>query len=88
MLEAGMHLLWTLIIGFFVGLLARALHPGDDKMGIIMTSLLGIGGSFAATFGGQALGIYRAGQTAGFIGAVLGAIVLLVAVGLIRGATR
>lgn len=83
-----MHILWTLIIGFFVGLLARALHPGDDKMGIIMTSLLGIGGSFAATYLGHALGFYRAGQTAGFIGAVLGAIVLLVAVGLIRRATR
>lgn len=83
-----MHLLWTLIIGFVIGLLARFLHPGDDKMGIIMTSLLGIGGSFAATFGGQALGIYRHGQTAGFIGAVIGAVVLLVVVGFLRQASR
>jgi uncharacterized membrane protein YeaQ/YmgE (transglycosylase-associated protein family) len=73
-----MHILWTLLIGFFVGLLARALHPGDDKMGIIATSLLGIGGSFVASFGGQALGFYHPGQTAGFIGATVGAIVLLV----------
>jgi len=83
-----MHILWTLIIGFIVGLLARAVHPGDDKMGFFMTSFLGIGGSFAATYGGQALGVYRQGEAAGFIGAVIGAVVLLVAVGLIRRATR
>jgi uncharacterized membrane protein YeaQ/YmgE (transglycosylase-associated protein family) len=73
-----MHILWTLLIGFFIGLLARALHPGNDSMGIIATSLLGIAGSFVATFGGQALHVYRAGQTAGFVGATIGAIVLLV----------
>jgi uncharacterized membrane protein YeaQ/YmgE (transglycosylase-associated protein family) len=78
----------TLIIGFVVGLLARFLHPGDDKMGIIMTTLLGIAGSMAATYGGQALGIYRHGQAAGFVGAVIGAIVLLVVVGFIRYASR
>jgi uncharacterized membrane protein YeaQ/YmgE (transglycosylase-associated protein family) len=72
-----MHILWTLLIGFFIGLLARMLHPGDDRMGWIATSLLGVGGSFLATFGGQALHFYRPGQTAGFIGAVIGAIVLL-----------
>jgi uncharacterized membrane protein YeaQ/YmgE (transglycosylase-associated protein family) len=83
-----LHILWMLIIGFFVGLLARALHPGDDKMGILATSLLGIGGSFAATFGGQALHLYRPGQTAGFIGATIGAIVLLVIGHAIRGMTR
>ena len=83
-----MHILWTLFIGFFIGLLARFLHPGNDKMGIIMTSLLGIGGSFAATYGGHALGFYRAGQTAGFFGAVVGAIVLLIAVGVLRRMMR
>jgi uncharacterized membrane protein YeaQ/YmgE (transglycosylase-associated protein family) len=83
-----MHFLWTILIGFFIGLLARALHPGDDRMGIVMTTLLGIGGSFAATFGGQALGLYRHGQTAGFIGAVIGSIVLLVIVGFARYAMR
>ena len=79
-----MHLLWILIIGFVVGLLGRWLHPGDDKMGIILTTLLGIAGAFTATFLGQALGIYQAGENAGFIGAVIGAIILLVVVGVIR----
>lgn len=75
----------TLIIGFFAGLIARFLKPGDDGMGIIMTSLLGIAGAFAATFIGRALGLYQAGQAAGFVGAVIGAIVVLVVVGLVRG---
>lgn len=83
-----MHIVWMLIIGFFVGLLARALHPGNDKMGLLMTSLLGIGGSAVATYGGQALGFYRPGHTAGFIGAVVGAIVLLVAGNVIRRLLR
>jgi uncharacterized membrane protein YeaQ/YmgE (transglycosylase-associated protein family) len=73
-----MHILWTLLIGFFVGLLARALHPGNDKMGIIATSLLGIAGSFVATYAGHYLHLYRPGDSAGFIGATVGAIVLLV----------
>ncbi|BBT19476.1 GlsB/YeaQ/YmgE family stress response membrane protein [Metapseudomonas otitidis] len=72
-----MGLIGTLFIGLVVGLVARFLKPGDDSMGWIWTILLGIGGSIAATYGGQALGIYRAGQGAGFIGAVVGAIVLL-----------
>jgi uncharacterized membrane protein YeaQ/YmgE (transglycosylase-associated protein family) len=78
----------TLIIGFFAGLLARFLHPGDDKMGIIMTTILGIAGAFTATYLGHALGIYRAGQNAGFVGAVVGAFVLLVVVGFIRHWSR
>ncbi len=65
-------------------MVARFLKPGDDSMGWIMTILLGIGGSLAATYGGQALGIYHAGQGAGFIGAVVGAIILLVVYNLIR----
>ena len=73
-----MSIIGTLFIGLIVGLVARLLKPGNDNMGWIMTILLGIGGSIAATYGGQALGIYQAGQTAGFIGAVIGAIVLLV----------
>jgi uncharacterized membrane protein YeaQ/YmgE (transglycosylase-associated protein family) len=73
-----MHILWTLLIGFFVGLLARALYSGSDRMGLLATSLLGIAGSLVATFGGQMLHLYRPGQTAGFIGATVGAIVLLV----------
>lgn len=83
-----MHILWTLLLGFFVGLLARFLHPGDDKMGFFMTAFLGIVGSFAATYGGQALGIYHPGQTAGFVGAVVGALVLLLAVGVFRRMAR
>ncbi|WP_248799095.1 MULTISPECIES: GlsB/YeaQ/YmgE family stress response membrane protein [unclassified Pseudomonas] len=79
-----MHIIATIFIGLIVGLVARFLKPGDDSMGWIMTILLGIGGSLAATYGGQALGIYHAGQSAGFIGAVVGAIVLLVIYNLIR----
>lgn len=78
----------TLIIGFFAGLIARFLKPGDDSMGIIMTTVLGIIGAFAATYGGQALGLYATGQAAGFIGAVVGAIVVLVVYGLIRKAAK
>jgi len=78
-------LIGTLIIGFFAGLIARFLKPGDDKMGIIMTALLGVAGAFAATFIGSALGLYEPGQTAGFIGAVVGAIVVLVIFGFVRG---
>lgn len=79
-----MGLIGTLFIGLVVGLVARFLKPGDDSMGWIWTILLGIGGSIAATYGGQALGIYRAGQGAGFIGAVVGAIVLLMSYSAIK----
>lgn len=83
-----MGIIGTIFIGLIVGLLARFLKPGDDSMGWIMTILLGIGGSLAATYGGQALGIYQAGQGAGFIGALVGAIVLLVIYGLIKELIR
>ena len=73
-----MGLIGTIVIGLIVGLIARFPKPGDDSMGWIMTILLGIGGSLLATYGGQALGIYQAGQAAGFIGAVVGAVILLV----------
>ncbi|RJG12814.1 GlsB/YeaQ/YmgE family stress response membrane protein [Pseudomonas cavernicola] len=73
-----MGIIGTIIIGLLAGLVARFLKPGDDSMGWIMTILLGIGGSLAATYGGQALGFYQAGQAAGFIGAVVGAVILLV----------
>ena len=78
-----MGIIGTILIGLIVGLIARFLKPGDDSMGWIMTILLGIGGSIAATYGGQALGIYQAGEGAGFIGAVVGAIILLVIFGMI-----
>lgn len=83
-----MAILGTILIGFFAGLIARAIKPGNDAMGWIMTILLGIGGSFLATYGGQALGLYQPGQPAGFIGAVVGAIVLLVIWGLVSKKKR
>ncbi|MCM2320435.1 MAG: GlsB/YeaQ/YmgE family stress response membrane protein [Pseudomonas sp.] len=79
-----MGILGTILIGLLVGVVARFLKPGHQPMGWIMTILLGIGGSVIATYGGQALGIYRAGQAAGFIGAVIGAIILLIVAGYLR----
>ena len=79
-----MDILRTFIIGLLVGVVARGLHRGEDKMGLWATSLLGIGGSVIATLGGQALHVYRAGETAGFLGATLGAVVLLVIGNLFR----
>lgn len=67
----------TIIVGFIVGLLARALHPGDDKLGWIMTSLLGIGGSLLAGFVGQSAGWYEVGQPAGWIASTVFAVVIL-----------
>lgn len=74
----------TLFMGLIVGLLARALKPGDDKLGWIMTAVLGVAGSFVATAIGNLLGWYRPGQAAGWIASVLGAITLLVVYGLIK----
>jgi uncharacterized membrane protein YeaQ/YmgE (transglycosylase-associated protein family) len=72
-----MSIIIAIIIGFLVGLVARFLMPGPDPMGFILTTLLGIVGAVLATFLGQAMGLYAAGQSAGFIGAVVGAIILL-----------
>ena len=79
-----MGILATLLIGLLVGVLARWLKPGRHPMGWIMTIVLGIGGSVLATYGGQALGIYRPGQAAGFVGAVVGAIILLIVFGYLK----
>jgi len=79
-----MGILWTIVIGFIVGLLARFLHPGNDPMGFILTTLLGIGGALLASWLGQALGWYAPGQPAGLIGAVVGAVVLLAIYGRLR----
>ena len=74
-----MGILWTIIIGFVAGLIAKFLHPGpNEPAGFILTTLLGIGGAFLATYLGQALGLYRPGEGAGLIGAVIGAIIVLV----------
>lgn len=73
-----MHFLWTLLIGLLVGIVAKLLMPGKDPGGFIITILLGIAGSFVATFLGRAMGLYPEGASAGFIMSVIGAIVLLV----------
>ena len=80
-----MSIIGTLFIGLIVGLVARFIKPGNDGMGWIMTIVLGICGSIAATYGGQALGFYQAGQGAGFIGSVVGAVILLVLAGKLGG---
>ena len=72
-----MSFIWMALVGFVVGLVARAVLPGTQSLGLILTAVLGIAGSFAAGFIGQAAGFYQAGQGAGFIGSVLGAIALL-----------
>ena len=77
-----MSIIYTIFIGLIVGLVARLLKPGKDAMGWILTIVLGVGGSLLATYAGQALGWYDAGETAGFIGAVVGAIILLILWGL------
>ena len=72
-----MHILWTLIIGLVIGAVAKLLMPGKDPGGFIITILLGIAGSFVATFLGRAMGLYQEGSGAGFIASVLGAMLLL-----------
>lgn len=72
-----MGLIWTLIIGLLAGALAKLIMPGKDPGGCIITTLLGIAGAFLFTFIGKFLGFYEVGESAGFIGAVLGAIIIL-----------
>lgn len=78
-----MGIIWTIVIGFVVGLLAKMLKPGRDPSGFIVTVLIGIAGSLLATYGGHALGLYQAGEAAGFVGSLIGAIILLVIYGLV-----
>ena len=82
-----MGIIWTIVLGFIIGLIAKLVHPGRDNMGFIMTILLGIAGSFLAGIIGQAIGWYRAGEGAGFIASVIVAIILLMIYGRIRGKT-
>ena len=72
-----MGILWTILIGFIVGLVARFLLPGKQKMGFILTTVLGIVGSLLGGYIGQGLGWYAADEPAGFIVSVIGAIILL-----------
>jgi uncharacterized membrane protein YeaQ/YmgE (transglycosylase-associated protein family) len=73
-----MSIIWTILIGFVVGVLAKFVMPGKDPGGFFITAGIGILGSIIATYGGKALGIYGGEETAGFIGAFIGAIILLV----------
>ena len=81
-------LIGTIIIGFVAGLLARALKPGNDKLGFFWTIVLGVGGSLLAKFIGEALGWYKEGDPVGFIASVVGAIILLFIYGMIRPAKK
>lgn len=78
-----MSILWTLLIGFVVGLVARFLKPGRQKLGFILTTVLGIVGAFVGSFIGQTLGLYQSGEAAGFIMSVIGAIIVLAIWGLV-----
>jgi uncharacterized membrane protein YeaQ/YmgE (transglycosylase-associated protein family) len=82
-----MHIVWTIVIGFLAGLVARALMPGDNPMGFILTTLLGIAGSLVATYAGQAIGWYTVGTGAGFIASVVGALIVLGIYGMIARRT-
>jgi uncharacterized membrane protein YeaQ/YmgE (transglycosylase-associated protein family) len=78
-------ILGTIVVGFIVGLIARAIKPGNDRMGLIMTTLLGIAGAALARFVGSYFGLYGRYEAAGWVASVLGAIVLLLLVGVLRG---
>ena len=78
-----MGIISMIIVGFIVGLIARAIMPGEQKLGLIMTAILGIVGAIVAGYLGQALGWYTPGQGAGWIGSIIGAIIVLFIYGLI-----
>jgi len=80
-----MSVIWTLLIGLIIGAVAKLLMPGKDPGGIIVTMLLGVAGSFVATYLGRALGLYRDGSSAGFIMSVIGAMILLFIYRLFKG---
>src|SRR5881398_4124793 len=82
----GMSIIWTIIIGFIAGVIAKFIMPGpNEPSGFILTTILGIIGAFVATFLGQALGWYRPGEGAGFIGAIVGAVIVLLIWGAVMG---
>jgi uncharacterized membrane protein YeaQ/YmgE (transglycosylase-associated protein family) len=84
-----MSILWTIIIGFVAGVIAKFIMPGDNEpSGFILTTILGIVGAFVATYLGQAMGWYGPGEGAGLIGAVVGAIIVLVVYGMVAGGSR
>ena len=84
-----MGILWTIIIGFVAGVIAKFIMPGDNEpTGFILTAILGIIGAFVATYLGQALGWYRPGEGAGLIGAVVGAVIVLLIYSMVAGRRR
>jgi uncharacterized membrane protein YeaQ/YmgE (transglycosylase-associated protein family) len=84
-----MGIIWTIIIGFVAGLIAKFIMPGDNEpSGFILTALLGIVGAFVATYLGQALGWYGPGEGAGLVGAVIGAIIVLAVYAMVAGRRR
>ena len=80
-----MGIIWTIVLGFVIGVIAKFIHPGKEDMGLLMTIALGIAGSFLGGIVGQSLGWYQAGEGAGFIVSVICAIVLLLIYGKIKG---
>lgn len=79
-----MGILWTILIGLVAGIIAKFLYPGSNEpSGFILTTILGIVGAFVATYLGQTIGWYRAGEGAGLLGAIVGAVVVLFVWGLI-----
>jgi uncharacterized membrane protein YeaQ/YmgE (transglycosylase-associated protein family) len=81
-----MGILLTILIGFVAGVIAKFLMPGDNEpSGFILTTILGVVGAFVATYLGQAIGWYRAGEGAGLIGAVVGALIVLLVYGMVAG---
>jgi uncharacterized membrane protein YeaQ/YmgE (transglycosylase-associated protein family) len=83
-----LSILGTIVVGFIVGLIARAVKPGNDKLGLIMTTLLGIAGALVARYVGAAMGWYGPQEAAGWIASVIGAVILLFVYGLIKGRSR
>jgi len=84
-----MSIIWTIIIGFIAGVIAKFVTPGENEpSGFILTTILGIVGALVATYLGRAVGWYEAGEGAGFIGAIVGAIIILVIWGFIAGRRR
>jgi uncharacterized membrane protein YeaQ/YmgE (transglycosylase-associated protein family) len=87
--EKVVSIFWTIIIGFVAGVIAKFLHPGpNEPSGFILTTILGIVGALVATYVGQAIGWYQAGEGAGLIGAIVGAVIVLLVWGLVAGRNR
>jgi uncharacterized membrane protein YeaQ/YmgE (transglycosylase-associated protein family) len=84
-----MSIIWTIIIGFIAGVIAKFIMPGDNEpAGFILTAILGIVGAFVASYLGQALGLYGPGEGAGLVGAIVGAVIVLFVYGLVVGGRR